>query len=259
MTPTTDNLGNRTVRQLLILPCIAIGLFLLGALLVPGQWLRPGSALLQTSAALGSVLLLVPFCFSIHKRGGHATRPRRWFVLHVIASLIGTCLVVPHALAGLQGPPLILLLALFILVATGVIARIRIARWMADTPGSRLAPFAATSPQLKDQLRSLIEEKERVLQQLEPEACEALFSVTLQHWLRSPRLAWRYSRIAQRENSLIGMRGHLPVQQSWWRPLHIMAAWLFLLGLVVHVIVVIFFAGYVAEGEAIYWWHLADW
>lgn len=259
MTSTSDNLGNRTIQRLLILPGIAIGLFLLGALLLPGQWLRPGSSLLQASAALGSVLLLVPFFFSVHKRAGHATRPRRWFALHVIASLTGICLVIPHALAGLQGPPLILLLALLILVATGTVARIRIARWMADTPGTRLAAFGITPSQLKDQLRSLIEQKQRLLQQLEPSACEALFSVTLQHWLQSPRLAWQYSRIVHRENSLIGMRGKLPVQQSWWRPLHIIAAWLFFLGLFVHVIVVIFFAGYVAEGETIYWWHLADW
>jgi len=36
-------------------------------------------------------------------------------------------------------------------------------------------------------------------------------------------------------------------------------AWLFLAGLILHVIVVTFFAGYVAEGRDIYWWHLAAW
>jgi hypothetical protein len=31
------------------------------------------------------------------------------------------------------------------------------------------------------------------------------------------------------------------------------------LGLITHVIVVLFFAGYVADGRDIYWWHFTAW
>jgi len=30
-------------------------------------------------------------------------------------------------------------------------------------------------------------------------------------------------------------------------------------GIIAHVITTVFFAGYVADGREIYWWHLTDW
>jgi hypothetical protein len=49
------------------------------------------------------------------------------------------------------------------------------------------------------------------------------------------------------------------MQQAWWRPLHMALAWLFVLGVVIHVVTVTFFAGYVADGGPITWWHLRAW
>jgi hypothetical protein len=61
------------------------------------------------------------------------------------------------------------------------------------------------------------------------------------------------------ENGLVGTRASVGMEQAWWRPLHLALAYLFVLGLVIHVITVTFFAGYVADGAAITWWHLKAW
>ena len=45
----------------------------------------------------------------------------------------------------------------------------------------------------------------------------------------------------------------------WWRRAHIALAWTFLVGIAVHVVTVTFFAGYVADGGPIHWWHVTAW
>jgi hypothetical protein len=152
-----------------------------------------------------------------------------------------------------------MLYALAGLVASGTHARLRTARDMASTLGSKQAAFAPPDPALQKQLRRIIGEKSEILAQLEPEASEATFSVTLRHWLRRPRLASRYASLARREAALIDTRGSVGLAQAWWRPLHLALAALFLLALIIHVVTATFFAGYVAGGREIYWWYLARW
>jgi hypothetical protein len=77
--------------------------------------------------------------------------------------------------------------------------------------------------------------------------------------MRSPRLALAYRKLAREESLLLGTRRAVSAQQAWWRPLHMALAWLFVLGVVIHVVTVTFFAGYVADGGAITWWHLRAW
>ena len=57
----------------------------------------------------------------------------------------------------------------------------------------------------------------------------------------------------------MGTRASVGFAQAWWRPLHLAIAALFVAGLLVHVVTVTFFAGYVADGGRITWWHLMDW
>ena len=66
-------------------------------------------------------------------------------------------------------------------------------------------------------------------------------------------------RLAKAEAGLVGPRGAVPPALAHWRTLHIAVAFLFLVGLIVHVVTVTFFAGYVADGGPIDWWHLAAW
>ena len=112
---------------------------------------------------------------------------------------------------------------------------------------------------MKDRLLALIAEKTALLARLDPEASEALFSVTLRHLLRKPVKSLAYMRLVRREAELMGTRRSVPFAQAWWRPLHMALAWMFLAGLILHIVLVTFFAGYVADGREIYWWHLAAW
>ncbi|MEQ9574695.1 MAG: hypothetical protein RLN77_03860, partial [Rhodospirillales bacterium] len=98
-----------------------------------------------------------------------------------------------------------------------------------------------------------------LLPHLAPQASEALFSPTLRHFLTAPLKSLAYARLAREEARLIGARRSVSRLQAWWRPVHMALAWLFLAGLVVHVVLVTLFAGYVADGRDIYWWHLAAW
>ena len=249
-------------RRLLIWVA-ALALAILGYLaakpFLPAPWQRPGTEILQPVAALGAVLLLAPFLFSLGKRGGHSKIPNRLFILHVGASLLGMFLVSLHAAAAFTGPPLVLIACLALLVLTGVVARVHVSSRMASTFGRKSAPFQAGDPDLKTKLRALIDKKTALLARLDPQASEALFSPTLRHFLTAPLKSLAYARLAREEARLIGARRSVSRLQAWWRPVHMALAWLFLVGLVLHVVLVTLFAGYVADGRDIYWWHLAAW
>ena len=47
--------------------------------------------------------------------------------------------------------------------------------------------------------------------------------------------------------------------EAWWRPLHLALAAAFVAGVVIHVVMVTFFAGYVADGGPVTWWHVTAW
>ncbi|MEZ5742050.1 MAG: hypothetical protein R3E68_23180 [Burkholderiaceae bacterium] len=257
--PSRPDLSDRWLIRLTLALVVGIGSFLLFMPLLPGHWLRPGSAPLQSAAALGSLCLLVPFGFAAGKRAGTSRSPNKLFIAHVLASLLGIGLVSAHALAGFRGPPLVLLACLVLLLATGVVARVRISRMMAATLGSKVPPFAQASPALQAELRAIIARKVALLERLDPQASEAAVLGRLAALaLGSPRQAFVYSWLVQRRGDAAGARRSVPFVRAWWRPLHLALAWLFLAGLLVHLIVVTFFAGYVTDGQ-IYWWHLAAW
>ena len=241
----------------------AAGLAVIGwlALLtdLPAAWHAPGTPLLQSTAIVGALLLLVPLAFAIAKRSGHARRPPLWFSVHAIAALLGTVLVTLHTAGRFDQPPALLLLALLALMVLGVWARVRGARRMADTFASKRAGFAAPSANTREHLAAIIAEKQRVLAELDLEADEATFSVRLAHWLTRPALARRYASLARNEAKLMGQRASVGRAQAWWRPLHTVLSTLFLIGLAVHVILVTLFAGWVADGGEVYWWHIARW
>ena len=57
----------------------------------------------------------------------------------------------------------------------------------------------------------------------------------------------------------MGQRDSVVMAQAWWRPLHLLLSWLFVGGLLLHVVLVTFFAGWVADGGEVYWWHVTRW
>ena len=257
--PLRPDLSNRVLRLSVALLLVVIAAYIVAKPVLGPAWQRPGTPLLQSLAMVGSLLLVVPFGFSLGKRGGHSAVPNRLFILHVLASLVGMGLVVPHGLAYFDGPPLLMLAGLLLLVITGGIGRIYAAPLFATVFGRKPKPFSPHDAGTKDALRRVIAGKTALLKQLDPEASEALFSVTLAHLMRRPRLSLRYMKLARREAVLMGTRRSLHWIAAYWRPVHILLAWLFLVGLITHIVVVTFFAGYVAEGRSIYWWHITAW
>ena len=105
----------------------------------------------------------------------------------------------------------------------------------------------------------LIQEKESLLSRLEPGANEGTFSPRLKHWFSRPGLTLAYARLIGRENKLMGMRAGVSPAQAYWRLIHIALAFVFILGMLGHIVTVTFFAGYVSGGGDIYWWHLTRW
>ena len=237
----------------------AIMLWFLGRGFLSEAWRVPGSPELYLAGVAGVILLLVPVAFVIAKRGGSGANPVNWFNAHVLCSLAGMVLIAIHSGGFLRRPPALLLLALLALAALGVWARVRGSKRIAATFASKAPAFRVPDAATRERLRTLITEKRALLAQLDPQANEGTFSVNLPHVIRSPRLALAYRKLAREETRLLGTRGAVSAQQAWWRPLHMALAWLFVLGVVIHVITVTFFAGYVADGGPITWWHLRAW
>lgn len=253
------DLPDAKLLQLTAAAVIAIILWFALRGFLPEAWRAPGSPQLYLTGIAGVILLLVPVAFVIAKRGGSGANPVNWFNAHVGCSLIGMVLIAIHSGGFLRRPPALLLLALIALAALGVWARVRGSRRMAATFASKAPGFTVPDAATRERLRSLIAEKRRLLSELDPQANEGTFSVNLPHFVRSPALALAYRRLAREESLLLGTRAAVSAKQAWWRPLHMAMAWLFVLGVVIHVITVTFFAGYVADGGPITWWHLTAW
>ena len=222
-------------------------------------WSTPGSPDLYLVGVVGALLLLVSMVFVVVKRSGHGQLAPAWFVAHIVCGALGSVLVVIHSAGFLRRPPALLFLALLGLIFLGVWARVRLSAQMAATFATKQRGFAPAGQASRAALAAVIERKRMLLALLDPAAQEGTFSPTLVHWIRAPRASLGYAGLIREENSLIGTRASVGMQQAWWRPLHLALAYVFVLGLVIHVITVTFFAGYVAGGEPITWWHLTEW
>ena len=222
----------------------------------------PGSPSGQLSSALGTALLLAPLCFSLMKRSGLSASPPSWFVAHVISSLLGGGLIFIHVASGNWfTPPGLVLLLLAFLILQGSLLRAVFSRDFSLLFARSSAAQGFTSPPSLDKsvLQSIIDEKTRLLSAFAPTEDEALFSPNLKHWLRAPLASLKYQRLAAREAALVGARSGAGLKLSWSRRIHMIAGLLFYIGLLSHIVVILFFAGYAAQGEAIDWWYITDW
>ncbi len=255
--PTRPDLPLATILSLLAVTSLAAGVILLW----PGLP-APGSPTGQLCAGLGALLLLAPLAFSIMKRSGASASPPAWFVAHVLAAMLGSLLIFVHvAAADWLTPPGIILLLLVFLVVQGSLVRAFLTRGFALLFARSGAPhgFGAPASLDKAELAALIDAKTALLARLDPGADEGLFSPTVGHWLRRPLRSLRYQWLAEREARMVGARAAAGAGLGWSRRLHLLAALFFYLGLLAHVVVVLFFAGYAAGGGPIDWWHVTDW
>lgn len=260
LTPVQSSRPDLSKSALLwLLIVAALGLVL--ALGLGGQ-LAPGSPMGQSAAIGGALFLLVPWLFFVLKRSGYTQSPPAWFVAHVVCSTVGMVSIFVHVAGGswLTAPGLLLLVLVF-LVVQGILARVFVSQSIGHLFARSASSFNFTEPLQVDRVRlgAVVEAKIELLQSLDSDADEALFSPTLRHWLTSPWYSFRYQRLVEEEYRLVGARRRAGLVLQWWRRLHLFAAGVFFVGLLAHVIVVLFFAGYAAgEGEA-YWWHISAW
>ena len=223
------------------------------------SWSAPGSPELYLAGVMGALLLLVSMVFVVVKRSGHGRLAPAWFIAHIVCGTLGTMLVAVHSAGFLRRPPVLLLLALLGLIVLGVWARVRLSARMAATFATKQRGFAPVGRDSRAALAAVIERKRALLVSLDPAAEEGTFSPALVHWIHSPRASLRYASLVREENGLTGTRASVGMEQAWWRPLHLALAYAFVLGLLIHVVTVTFFAGYVAGGGPITWWHLTAW
>ena len=251
------DLSNRQIA-LMMAAFIIIAAILLLWLDLPA----PGSASGQISAALGALLLLAPLCFSIVKRSGLAASPPGWFVAHVISTLLGSCLIFIHVASGhwLTPPGLVLLLLVFLILQGSLLRAIFSHDFsLLFARSSAAQGFSPPASLDKSVLQQVINQKTELLKGFAPDETEALFSPALKHWLRAPLSSFKYQRLVAREASMVGARKSAGIRLSWSRRIHLMAGLLFYLGLISHIVVMLFFAGYAAEGGSIDWWYITDW
>lgn len=253
------HLSNSALISATVVATVCLLIWAIGKGQLPAAWRTPGTITLQWVGVAGTVLLLVPTFFAFAKRTGQMQRATAWVSAHALCALAGTVLIVIHSAGHLAEPPALLLGALLGLLVLGVWARVAGAARMANTFGTKPRGFAAPSPELRERLAALLAEKTALLATLEPKASEATFSPRLKHWLTQPGKTRRYQQLVRAESVLVGQRASVGKLQAWWRPLHLALSTLFILGLCIHVIVVTFFAGWVAEGREITWWHLTAW
>ncbi len=184
-----------------------------------------------------------------------------WHQLHLLLGLLGGSMAVLHSAGRLGKAPTLVLLAALGIMALGLYGRLlagRLAyRGFAGDPGVFL-PADTARPRAA---LPLIKEKERLLSALEPRASEGTFSLTPGHWLRHPVASAGFALLALQEEQLVLRMRSLswsPVLllQRYWRFLHLLLVALLLLGVLAHSIMVLFFAGYIAEGSEPYWWYI---
>lgn len=265
MSPLRVGRTRPDLRNAILVALTASAVLLLSAYFVvlhpilPEAWRTPGSPELYLVGVAGASLLLISMVFVFVKRTGRGGSPPAWFVAHVLGGTLGAVLVVIHSAGYLRRPPALLFLLIAALVFLGLWGRVRLARQMAGTFANKQRGFALAQADERERFLPIIAAKRTLLLDLDPNANEGTFSLTYAHWLRAPRLSMRYARLVREENLLMGMRESVGMQQAYWRAFHIAIAYLFVMGVLIHVITVTFFAGYVADGGAITWWHITSW
>jgi hypothetical protein len=248
-------LGRRAVLALAGFCALALVGHTLILPLLPPVWRLAGSAPLYLVGVAGATLLLLPAAFAWAKRS--AGSPRPWFLAHALAGAAGVLLVVVHGAGHWGRPPALLLLLAIVLLLQGLRARTKGADKLVGVMASRPQAFAGKPD--RTALAALLERKRELLARLDPAAEEATFSPSPGHWLRRPGLTLAYQRLVRAEAELLGARRAAGLELSRWRQVHMIAGWLLFAGIFVHVVTVTFFAGYVAQGGDIHWWHVAAW
>jgi len=88
---------------------------------------------------------------------------------------------------------------------------------------------------------------------------KAHYKRPLAHRVSHPQLSFRYQSLIDSEARMVGARQAAGRIRGWSRRIHMIVAVLFYGGLLTHIIVVLFFAGYAAGDSEIDWWYITAW
>lgn len=230
--------------------------------------LRPGSTIGQTLGVVAAVLMLASVSSYVFVRRSQASgrsKPRAQ-LLHSLVGTLGVVTALVHSHAYLETWPAWVLLAALGLLGTGLYGRLLSPQRIGRGFGCKALPFGYAADALPNvTLDQYVREKQGLATVLSAgQTPERQFVLRLHHWYRHPFVAWHYHRLSMKERRTIARHplrtDTLPsFPERWWRRLHLALALLFVLGILAHVITTVFFAGYVAGGHEIYWWHVTDW
>jgi len=253
-------------RFLLVLSVLLVALSALYLVATPALArfdVRSGAPVGQSLGIAAGTMMLVSALYLPLRRAASVERGKPAYQLwHSALGLVGVALAIAHSRLSLWTPPALALLAAIGLMGTGLYGRVVSPRRLGESFGRGAVPYRSAGARgAPSPLADLIEQKQRLLARLAPGAAEARFVLRTGHWLRRPALAWRYARLAARERRLVeaspyAATGEVGPLERAWRILHLGLATLFLLGIAAHVVTTLLFAGYVAGGGPIYWWHL---
>jgi len=229
--------------------------------------LRPGSPLGQSAGIAAGLVLLATFYYLPLRRsddgGPSKATAQHW---HALAGTLGCALAVLHSQAALREWSTLVLLAILGLLASGLYGRIVAPLRVGSAFGRGAVPYAnaALAGPAAEQIARLVQAKREALKALDADAREGQFALRWRHWSRQPRAALAYYRLVIAERRLLARnplaaQARIPLLERSWRRLHLWLAMLFVIGLAAHVVTTVFFAGYVADGREIYWWHLTAW
>ncbi len=227
--------------------------------------LRPGSAIGQSLGILAGVLLLATLAYVRVRRSEapHPAKPAAQLA-HALVGTLGTALAIMHSRAALSEWSTLVLFAVLGLVASGLYGRVVAPRRVGTTFGRGAVPYQAAHQGATAEGDRIVEQKRRLIRTFTEHGREGEFVLRWQHWRRNPRGALRYHRLGMLERRVMAANPlsastEISLLERWWRRAHLILAALFVIGLFAHVVTTVFFAGYVAEGRDIYWWHLTDW
>lgn len=264
MGSATDNasdrgdLSNRWVLTIPVATALATVSFFIIRPWLPPAWSTPGSPELYLTGLVGTAFVLVPLLFSLTKRVGVQRRPPFWFSLHLVGAVVGVFLLFVHSGGHLDSPPTMLLLLAVVLIAQGTWMRVWGSQRFAAIFSTKLTAFRDGIKPDKNALREILVQKQCVLETLDGDAVEATFSPRLRHWIRRPAVTFRYIRLVSKEGALMGTKQSVPRLVAHMRAAHILMALLFWAGLLLHVLLVTFFAEFLSDGEPVHWWHISD-
>ncbi|HYB41602.1 MAG TPA: hypothetical protein VEL75_07530, partial [Candidatus Methylomirabilis sp.] len=222
---------------------------------------RPGAPVGQSLGIAAAVLMIAALLYLPAKRSDAIPAPNRRLVLaHIAIGVTGAAVALAHSRLVVSHPPILVLLAFLGLLGTGAYGRIIASRRLGPSFGRGGSPFRPASPP-PPSLGALAESKRRILQDLRPSAREATFALALAQWAAHPLRSARYYALSLEERRRMralpaaGYASEMGALERWWRVGHLVLAWLAVIGLVAHVVTVLFFAEWAAGERQVYWWH----